>query len=145
MVLHTIRLLGPWDFEWLAPTPPRTGAATGSVRMPCDWLSLFGDSAGPCRFSRCFHKPTNLDPHEQVWLVATGVGGTGFARLNTLPLGAVAPFSEWEITAMLQKFNRVDFDIEFSPGASTGPGGLFAPVVFEIRDGRVATVETTAP
>lgn len=133
MSVHRIRLVGPWDYQWHGPQGPE--ATSGSVKMPCEWRTLFGDVAGSATFSRRFHRPTNLEAHERVVIVLTGVGGTGRISLN----GAVATeFSsggtevEVDVTERLLAFNTLEVQIEFDP-SSRQSGGLYDLVVLEIR------------
>ncbi len=105
--------------------------------MPCDWQALFGAAAGCATFSRRFHRPTNLDAHEQVVIVLTGVGGDGTISLNGAVLSeftSTAGSVEADVTDRLQAFNVLEVCVRFSPAfESLSPGGLFAPVVLEIR------------
>jgi hypothetical protein len=105
--------------------------------MPRDWQSLFGSDAGCATFSRRFHRPTNLEPHEQVVIVLTGVGGRGTLSLNGEVLSEFASDAEAveaDVTQRLQAFNVLEVCVCFDPGlVPQRPGGLFAPVVLEIR------------
>lgn len=139
MATHQIRLIGPWEFEWESdgggPGVP-TEAASGSIKMPCEWRGLFGDVAGTAVFSRNFHRPTNLDPHERVVIVFTGIGGVGRVNLNeeTLVQFGESPRPvEVDVTDFLKPFNVLEIDLRFDPDSDPTPGGLFAPVVLEIR------------
>lgn len=141
---HRIRLIGPWEYAWTPtaslPTEVNEASdvpATGNVRMPCDWLSLFGTKSGVATFSRRFHRPTNLEPHERVFLVFEGIGGAGRVGLNDEPLGQVALTDrtiEFDVTGRLAPFNRMDVELQFTP-SETAPtqGGLYGAVVLEIR------------
>lgn len=147
MPAHRIRLRGPWEYEWLAPPlqPPeqqdrsdtKCPAAQGRVKMPIDWRSLFGDRVGKVRFRRRFGCPTNLEPHERVFLVFDGIGGEAQVTLNDRPLGAIAAekdTAEFEVTGLLNWRNQMTVDIDFDPARSPGrPGGLWAAVVLEMR------------
>ena len=105
--------------------------------MPCDWQALFGAAAGCATFSRRFHRPTNLESHEQVVIVLTGVGGEGTMSLNGTVLSeftSAAGSVEADVTHRLLAFNVLEVCVRFSPAPdSQSPGGLFAPVVLEIR------------
>ena len=144
MPTHRIRLIGPWEYSWTPDaglpndaTEASQVPAAGSVKMPCDWLSLFGTKSVVATFSRRFHRPTNLEPHERVFLVFEGIGGAGRVTLNDEPLGQVTlndrPI-EFDVTRRLAPFNRMDVELQFTP-ADTAPsqGGLYGAVVLEIR------------
>lgn len=103
--------------------------------MPCGWEQLFGSASGTATFSRKFHRPSNLEPHERVLIVLTGVGGEGTLSLNDKPLSQFAATDstvEADATSELRPFNVLAVQITFDPAARVA-GGLFAPVVLEIR------------
>jgi beta-galactosidase/beta-glucuronidase len=85
--MHRIRLIGPWEYEWLGDAA--VNAPSGQVRMPRDWRELFGDAYGTARFVRRFGRPTNLDENERVRLVFDGIGGAAVVQLNGVELGRV--------------------------------------------------------
>ena len=105
--------------------------------MPCDWHSLFGSVVGTATFRRRFHRPSNLEPHERVWLVCTGVRGCGTISLNDVLLSEFTSDGEaveCDVTSHLPPFNVVS--IRLSAGGieeHQPPVGLFQPVVLEIR------------
>jgi len=105
--------------------------------MPCDWHSLFGPVVGPATFRRRFHRPSNLEPHERVWLICTGVRGRGSVSLNDELLSEFSSDGEaveCEVTSRLQPFNVVSIRLSVSSSEEhQPPGGLFEPVVLEIR------------
>jgi hypothetical protein len=136
--VHRIRLIGPWEFAWRTSTGDGAEsdgvAESGTIKMPCDWQSVFGSRGGTVAFSRRFHRPTNLEPHEQVLIVLTGVGGSGIIRLNgdfLLEFRAVDS-AEVDVTNKLEAFNLLEVEVEHQPIEGT-LGGLHAPVVLEIR------------
>lgn len=138
MPVHRIRLLGPWEFVWEGPIGGKASHVTeGTTAMPCDWNSLFGPVVGTATFRRRFHRPSNLEPHEQVWLICTGVRGSGSISLNDELLSVFSSHGEsveCEVTSRLQAFNIAS--IQLSVGSieePQRPGGLFEPVVLEIR------------
>ena len=146
MPVHRIRLIGPWEFRWgeLAGTPISADGSrvcpfetSGSVKMPCDWNSLFGLAGGQASFSRRFHRPTNLESHEQVVIVLTGVGGSGTVMLNGQLLSEFSESSvsvEVNVTDRLQAFNVLEIGIHFHPSAEVARrGGMYDAVVLEIR------------
>ena len=92
--------------------------------------------------------PTNLDAHEQVWLVVEGVDYYGKLALNDTPLGEVTgyigPPAEFNITRLLGERNVLMLDVElpnYEPGATLPhrpgrehlPGGPIGEVRLEIR------------
>ena len=140
MSVHRIRLIGPWSFEWqpaseMVSASNLPGEIAGTVKMPSDWRSLFGEYAGCVAFSRRFHRPTNLDPHEQVWIVLTGVGGDARVSLNGEELAQFrdGEAAEVDVTSRLQRFNELSIQISYQPQDASRPGGLYEPVVLEIR------------
>lgn len=133
MPIHRIHLKGPWEYRWLSPAdavPNDVGRAT----MPVDWQSLFGETHGRARFTRTFHRPSNLDDDETVWLVFDGVGGNGTASVNDVEVGRLTSSTEaqrFDVTAQLEFFSRLAVELEHH---STGEaGGLYAPVALEIE------------
>ena len=139
MASHRINLRGPWDFLWLRSTDISLVpiSETGTVNMPKDWQSVFGLISGTSRFRRKFHRPTNLDPHEQVMIVFTEIRGAGTIRLNDQPVGSFTASErsvEFEITAFLKPFNELEVEIEFAAKQEPAEaGGLFGVVALEIR------------
>ena len=145
MSVHRIRLVGPWDFTWREASETKDDSdgleirptKSGSIQMPCDWQALFSTEAGCATFSRRFHRPTNLEAREQVVIVLTGVGGEGTMSLNgtvLLEFTRAASSVEADVTHRLLAFNLLEVCVRFSPALeSQNPGGLFAPVVLEIR------------
>jgi hypothetical protein len=161
--LHRIHLKGPWHYEWLGgvqppvpglpavpvggtpvtrssgrdPARPRRLPGEHRVHMPTTWQSLFGDTAGTARFRRRFHRPTNLDPDERVFLVFDGIGGRAEIRLNGRQfssIDAAACPAGFDVTALLAPRNELTVDVVFDPDKVPGqPGGLWAPVALEIR------------
>ena len=123
MTPHRMHLHGPWQYEWLSAEPfdsvvPRTGRVT----MPCQWKSLFGDVAGKARFRRRFHKPTNLEQHEQVFIVLEDVTGRVQVSINDSVLGTAdnpQKTLDYEITDSLKPFNELSVEIEFDPASTS--------------------------
>ena len=106
-------------------------------KIPSDWQVLFGAAAGVAVFSRKFHRPTNLEPHEQVVLHFKGIAGHGEIRLNDVVLMSFPETNgslECEITNSMQAFNRLEIQLQFDPLQSPSTrGGLFDDVAIEIR------------
>lgn len=137
MNVHRIRLKGPWEYEWLRGAPSNNTAVAGRVHMPSDWQEAFGNASGVVKFSRNFQRPTNLDADEHVFLVFEGIGGLGEISLNGEQLTRSTQKS-WEasadVTAFLRPRNQVVVCLDFDPHATPDvPGGLWKPVVIEIR------------
>ena len=145
---HRILLRGPWEFEWLSddvkqsqrhePIEKNTLPATsGRVQMPTDWQSLFGNMRGTARFRRHFHRPTNLEPHERVFIVFDGVGGTGHVELNGQRLGNVDlqnPQVDFDVTDCLSQSNSLVVELQCGTGDDELQArGLWGPVAVEIR------------
>jgi hypothetical protein len=139
MSSHRIHLKGPWDYSWQgeADARPETFAPTGTVAMPRDWRSIFGQNPGTAQFRRKFHRPTNLDPHEHVMLVLTEVRGRGSVRLNEKEVGVITGTGnlvEFEITASMKPFNELVIDLNFDPQIEPLlAGGLYGAVALDIR------------
>lgn len=140
---HRIHLKGPWQYHWLAPEDSASvfPVPAGTVTMPCDWQSLFGDVAGTVQFRRRFHRPTNLESHETVMIVLTEVRGEGAISLNGKVLGQVegtGGAAEFDITASMIPFNQLVIDLRFDPSLAQGNrGGLYGPVALDIRSSRL--------
>ncbi|HEX3997128.1 MAG TPA: hypothetical protein VHX65_01090 [Pirellulales bacterium] len=158
---HIIRLRGPWEYEPLA----RVGMAAdgtrhegrdrlppaGRVHLPADWGAILGvDFRGRVRYTRRFGLPTNLEPHEQVWLVVEGVDYFADMSLNGTPLGKVVGYQqprEFDIRRLLAERNLLTLDVELPqledvqtvsldrPGREHLPGGPIGEIRLEIRAG----------
>ncbi len=133
---HTIRLRGPWEYQWLLPSDdePQSWSAWSRIKMPCDWKQLQlsvarqiaseGKAASVgltrhsapsprsptpiYRFRRAFGCPTCLDPHEQVVMVLDQCWTAG-VWLNGTLLGQTG--AEFEITAHLRERNELLIEI----------------------------------
>lgn len=166
MIPHRMHLRGPWTFEWLTTpgdqqspagssdnsqeasadtSPTRSGSLSrdatdgqvGRVKMPAHWHSLFGEQGGTVRFRRRFQCPTNLDPHEHVFIVFDGIGGSARVAVNETELGTIEfdhTTADFEMTQHLRPSNVLTVDVEYNPeDQSAIPGGLWGPVAIEIR------------
>lgn len=132
MATHRIQLKGPWDVRLLDENvPPRR------VFMPMSWREIFGTTTDRAEFRRKFNQPTNLEDHEQVWVVFDGIGGEGSVRLNGHDLGAIAmtrSTAEFDITRQLALHNELVVELAFRvDGDSDALGGLWGLVALEIR------------
>jgi hypothetical protein len=128
--MHQIRLHGPWEVTGPGEERPR------SVKMPQDWQTLFGETAGLARFSRWFHAPTNLDPDERVWLSLAGIGGDGHISLNGQPLQQVTNDESTvavDLTDHLRPRNQVVIELTHNPATTVQPGGLFGQIALQIE------------
>ena len=146
MPIHRIQLKGPWEYEWLSPGSGPLGRTdgnphserTGRVTMPADWVSLFGELSGTVRFRRRFHRPTNLDPHERVFVAFAAIGGTGTVSVNGTEIGRLSTSSEvqrFEMTNVLKPFSELTVELEFVLERDGQPGGLWSVVAIEIDGG----------
>src|SRR5262249_14470768 len=141
MYPHRIRLRGPWECAPLARLTRRTdGSVTLDatplpppcrMTMPCRWSEggLPGFT-GRVLFRRRFGYPGQIDAHERVWLTFAGIEGTADISLNNHLVGRCDQgTAEYDVTALLEKRNRLDVAIEsLSPAA-----GLWGEVAMEIR------------
>jgi hypothetical protein len=91
---HPIHLRGAWDSE------------------------VGGEGASPhgcIRYRRTFHRPSNLDPHERLWLVWEGAAAGGQMACNGQILGPLAGTrTAYEITPLLATQNQVAIEFESS-------------------------------
>jgi len=131
--MHRISLRGPWEIS-LSPVPPNLPTPQ---RLPATWTELFGDQAGTATFRRTFHRPTNLDPGEVVWLALTGCRGAGTVVLNGDKLGDMTvEKSSWraDITHKLMAKNKLHIELTYSPASDPQPGGLYDLVEIQIEN-----------
>lgn len=133
---HRIRLRGPWKYRWLNTNAPAV-AEPQTFRHPEEWLDLIAGKTGRMELSRVFHAPTNMEPHEQLFVVLTGVHATGEVFLNGASLG---PFDthvncyEFGCPLPLPWTNTLTIELAF--GAITVPSmipGLYDSVELVIR------------
>lgn len=115
MYPHPIRLRGRWDFEVLSEP---------------------ASACGRYRYRRTFHRPSNLDPHERLWLVCEG-RGTLFCNGRLL---GEAP-NEFEITPLLAAQNEVRLEVELGgsgepsqTGCHSARGTSMGEVRLEVRE-----------
>jgi len=133
---HQIRLCGPWDYTLSPSVKEITVPSRGTTAMPFDWENLCGNVSSTATFVRRFHCPTNLDPHEEVWIVLSGVRGTGSVSLNGHHLhdfDSNGLAVECPVTSHLIPFNLLEIQITVDPETHDQPRGLFLPVILEIR------------
>ena len=147
MATHRIRLRGPWELAWIAAVSDGTRTSVKSVeskriRLPARWSDLFGDRSGHARLSRRFHKPTNLDSHDEVTLVVESMPGRWTVALNecvlTLSdeqLGSTHYNSPRAVvTALLESTNVLTMELDVdSATMRENHGGPWGEVALEIR------------
>jgi hypothetical protein len=87
---HSFRLRDPWQRELLAD--------------------------GGVRWSRVFHRPTGLEPDDELWLVCSGLPPGASVAMNATPLTAPNPDAPYQfhVTALLTEKNRIAIDIPSS-------------------------------
>lgn len=130
---HQIQLRGPWEFEWLTP-PPDGQLAAGRFTLPLDWQARWGEVSGIVACHRWFHRPTNLDENEEVWVVAEGLSGGRRVLLNGETLADMAndQSSIWlDVTAGLHVRNRLTLELAVDT-SMPAPAGIAGPVRLEI-------------
>ncbi len=155
---HVIRLRGPWEFEplcWVLISADGTRRESvdglppaGRIHLPADWgLILGADFRGRVRYTRRFGLPTNLEPHERVWLVCEGVDYFGELAVNDQFLGRVEGYerpAEFEVGPLLAERNTLALIVELPqyeisaaapsrPGRAELPGGAIGEIRLEIR------------
>jgi len=151
---HVIRLRGLWDLEVIerfdrGPSdqlPPVTRVAVARVAVPSDWAEWLGDDfLGRVRYTRRFNQPTNLEPHERVWLVVEAVDHAARLTLNGQPLGEMRGDEpgRFDATPLLAPHNTLEIEITLAAdvfhdraarGSRNGaPGGLIGEVRLEIE------------
>ncbi len=149
---HSIRLIGPWNYEVVARSGGGPVAAAtrlpsaGRVKMPTDWGDTLGDGfRGRVRYVRKFNRPTGLVEGITVWLAVDQVDAFGTVALNRRVLGPVATEpKKFEIGDLLQAHNSIEIEVELP--AQDGscevprradriglPGGLIGEVRLEIH------------
>lgn len=106
-------------------------------KHPDDWPGFVGARGGGVELTRTFSAPSNLDADEGVFVVLTGVLGTGTIRLNDVVIGT---FTEerrsWEfaIPQPMPFFNVLTITVRFPPPTAAVPQvGVNGDVVLEIR------------
>ncbi len=105
--------------------------------MPRDWQSIFGDRSGTAEFRRKFHRPTNVESHETVVLVFTGIRGQFEVWLNRdllVEFISIGDTVEFDVTSRLKEFNELSVEITFDPQSEKDVfGGLYGAVALDIR------------
>ena len=130
---HQIQLRGPWELEWLT-TPPNGQPAAGRFTLPLDWRACWGEAPGSVACHRWFHRPTNLEDGERVWVFADGLLGVSRVLLNgelLAILDAEQSSIRIAVTARLLARNQLTFELVFA-SATSGPTGIAGPVRLEI-------------
>ena len=139
MKSHRIQLKGPWDYEWKSANIDGSEpvSRSGTVTMPRDWQSIFGDRSGTAEFRRKFHRPSNLESHETVILNFTEIRGLVAVWLNRHQLDEIVrtgPAVEVDVTSRLNEFNELRVEVAFDPRSEPNvSGGLYGPVALDIR------------
>lgn len=144
---YRIFLRGPWQSEPLARADRVSSGSIvwstsslpspSTVRLPATWQELFGPFRGRIRFRRRFHRPTNLEPQDRVYIAFDGIGGAAAVSTNGRLLGTIdspGGAAQFDITDVLTNENELQVDLEFgAPSGISDPGGLFAPIAVEIH------------
>lgn len=133
MYPHAIRLRGPWQCQRIHDGGAASEPAT--VSLPCAWHSLqIAGERSRVRLQRAFNKPSNLDPHERLWLVCEPTGARGVIQCNGHTLGSVPEDQpgQWEITPYLTGRNEVVLQLVVPPSVDSQP--MLGDVRLEIRE-----------
>lgn len=139
-LIHTIRLRGPWELTPLSTKFPPSerlpggehlgfDARTMTQQLPAAWDAVLPGVRGTVRYTRRFGQPTNLEPHERVWLMIEGAAGSVLIKLN----GETVSDNFSEVTDLLRERNLLQIDVTQSDPAQ--PAGLIGEVRLEIRVG----------
>lgn len=143
MYPYRIRLRGPWECEPLArfegESESQNQRTSRSLPAPLQMqipnrLSAGGlpHFAGRVRFVRQFGYPSRIEPHERLWLTFGGIEGDVEILLNEQLLGKQQSGNsglEFEVTAILQKRNRLTVNID----CASDQGGIWGEVALEVR------------
>lgn len=136
---HRIHLRGPWQAAWWDELGQSLGEPV-RLRHPDNWLSFVAGRSGRVVLRRTFHSPTNLDPHESVFVILTGVHGHGEIALNNNPLGHFnesANACEFAVPLPLPFSNSLAIDVTFAAATPDVPDvGVFGVAALEIRQAR---------
>jgi hypothetical protein len=133
---HRIHLRGPWQAAWCDENGHPLSAPI-RLRHPDNWPAFVANRAGRVLLERTFHAPTNLEPHESVFVVLTGVRGEGEVRLNGQSLGKFDDRNlayEFAVPLPLPFSNSLVIQVAFPASASDRPDvGVYGAVALEIR------------
>jgi hypothetical protein len=129
MLIHTIRLQGPWELTRSGTDSPQR------IHVPCSWRSLQGDECATVVFSRNFNSPTNLVPDDTLSVqIPEDAGEIHTVRLNGELLQSLPGLSGcYAIHRPLQPFNRLSIELTCNPAdVPEERGGLWRPVLLRI-------------
>jgi hypothetical protein len=118
--------------------------------MPADWGESLGTGfRGRVEYSRCFNRPTGLEPGQRVDLVLEGLDAFGSVALNGQRLGDIdagAAAVRIDISSLLADRNHLVVEVELPSADDSGnspqrpagrehlPGGLYGEVRLEIHE-----------
>lgn len=131
--LHTIRLQGPWRFEWEPREESDRSATVGTIRLPITEHAMPVGRQGTLRLIRRFQRPTRLEAHEQVWLLLPPGCRPARVRLNEAEvpcLRRIGDYTASDLTAELRPSNELR--LEFVIDAETPLPTLDRPVLLGI-------------
>lgn len=126
MAEHTIRLLGPWEWQPVAHTVLCADGRPQEQALPLPqprrvWIPVRSADPELARFRgrvvwrRFFHWTSELDYWERIWLYVEAADYFARLRLNDVVLGdhegALDPFA-FPITSLLQKRNCLELELE---------------------------------
>jgi hypothetical protein len=144
MTNHRIRLRGPWEVQWLdALSAQHAGSGqpqqSERVHLPAEWEQLIAGRSGRVRLTRRFHKPSGLEPEEEVALVFDDLPVLATISLNAEQVGQLAGRTAAErivVTERLQSVNTLEIELEINSASEAAscvtPWGQ---VAIEIRGG----------
>ncbi len=105
---YIIRLQRAWQrLEW---DDDETLLSNQGMMLP-DELPLT-DRCTSVTYERRFNRPSNLEPHEQVWLVTELLSKARRVALNEQPLACVPGANEVELTQLLLPHNYLQIYLE---------------------------------
>jgi hypothetical protein len=126
ILLHTIRLRGPWELQpvWRYALKPdgtyrpekENLPPAARIKMPADWSAVYGaDFFARVRYRRVFHRPTGLEGGTRVFLVVEPAQSEACVTLKQALVGFVYPGEKagrFEITERLEDDNVLEIFVD---------------------------------